>query len=458
MSRAQAESIAKAVLYEGYMLYPYRPSSVKNRQRWTFGGIYPQAYSEAQAGADPWSMQTQCLALGSLHTRLTVKIGFLHLVEREAGELREALSVWPDGPEPEFRKVEVLQIDGRSYYAWQEAVEREVDVGELGLSDLTAGPRQIRFTFSGQRELEPLLNQSGDVAGVLIRTQQPIEGRVELSATPIAGQVFRVTVRIANLTPVENTGDLSRNAVSLYAFVSTHTILGLSEGEFVSLLDPPEALRAAVGSCENVGAWPVLVGTQGERDTLLASPIILYDYPEIAPESPGDLFDGTEIDEILTLRILAMTDEEKREMAAVDERARALLERTERLSPEQLNKLHGTLRSLRPIDGGAESNATPWDALDSKPRLAYLRVGGVDLRVGDHVRLRPRAGADILDIALGGKSATIESIERDFEDRVHVAVIVDDDPGKEFGLDRMPGHRFFFSPEEVEPLAGEGRP
>ena len=111
--------------------------------------------------------------------------------------------------------------------------------------------------------------------------------------------------------------------------------------------------------------------------------------------------------------------------------------------------MHGTLRSLRPMDDGA----APWDALESKPRLAYLRVGGVDLRVGDRVRLRPRAGADILDIALRGKTATIESIERDFEDRVHVAVIVDDDPGKEFGFHRMPGHRFFFSPEEVEPLA-----
>ena len=190
---------------------------------------------------------------------------------------------------------------------------------------------------------------------------------------------------------------------------------------------------------------------------MLCSPIILYDYPEIAPESPGDLFDGTEIDEILTLRILAMTDEEKREMAAVDERARALLERTEALSPQALNKLHGALRSLRRIESQAESDAPPWEALDSKPRLAYLRVGGVDLRVGDHVRLRPRAGADILDIALGGKTATIESLERDFEDRVHVAVTVDDDPGREFGLERMPGHRFFFSPEELEPLANENR-
>ena len=90
----------------------------------------------------------------------------------------------------------------------------------------------------------------------------------------------------------------------------------------------------------------MLVG-EGQRDTLLSSPIILYDYPQIAPESPGDLFDGTEIDEILSLRILTMTDEEKREMRAVDERARRILERTEALPPEHFMKLHGALRGLR---------------------------------------------------------------------------------------------------------------
>ncbi len=454
MNLVQAERIAKAVLYEGYMLYPYRPSSVKNRQRWTFGGIYPQVYSEAQAGTDPWSMQTQCLTQGNPQTKVTVRIGFLHLIEREVGELPETLRAWP----PEFRKLSLLEIGERRYYAWQEAVEREVVIGELRLSDLTAGPLQIPFAFSGGRDLEPLRDQNGGIAGVLIRTQQPIEGRVELTAEAVAEQVFRITVRIFNQTALNQAADLSRNAASLHALVSTHTILGLSEGKFVSSLDPPEALRDAVNDCQNIGAWPVLVGVEGERDTMLCSPIILYDYPEIAPESPGDLFDGTEIDEILTLRILAMTDEEKREMAAVDERARALLERTEALSPEALIGLHGTLRSLRPIESQAESDAPPWETLDSKPRLAYLRVGEVDLRVGDHVRLRPRAGADILDIALGGKTATIEAIERDFEDRVHVAVVVDDDPGKEFGLDRMPGHRFFFSPEEVEPLASGAQP
>ncbi|MGH9704507.1 MAG: hypothetical protein ACRD4K_14115, partial [Candidatus Acidiferrales bacterium] len=104
-------------------------------------------------------------------------------------------------------------------------------------------------------------------------------------------------------------------------------------------------------ACRNIGTWPVLVGDEGRRDTLLSSPIILYDYPQIAPESPGDLFDGAEIDEILSLRIMTMTEEEKREMRESDERARQILERTESLPHEHLKKLHGALRGMRPFHG-----------------------------------------------------------------------------------------------------------
>jgi hypothetical protein len=157
-----------------------------------------------------------------------------------------------------------------------------------------------------------------------------------------------------------------------------------------------------------------------------------------------------------------MTDEEKREMIATDERARALLARTEGLGAEQMQKLHGTLRQVRALDAasvGASISAaqtampvSPWAELDARPHLACVRVAGVEIRIGDQVRLRPRGRADIFDIALSGMVATIESIERDFDDHVHVAVTIDDDPGKDFGVQRMPGHRFFFGPDEIEPL------
>jgi hypothetical protein len=114
-------------------------------------------------------------------------------------------------------------------------------------------------------------------------------------------------------------------------------------------MDPPDDLQAAASGCSNIGLWPVMVGEADERDAMLASPIILYDYPQIAPESAGDCFDGTEIDEILALRVITMTDEEKAEARRTDPRARALLDRTEGLSDEHMMKLHGVLRGLRPV-------------------------------------------------------------------------------------------------------------
>ena len=90
--------------------------------------------------------------------------------------------------------------------------------------------------------------------------------------------------------------------------------------------------------------------------------------------------------------------------------------------------------------------------LQDRPAVASVRHLGVELRAGDRVRLWPKRGADILDLALAGKVATIEALEQDFEDRVHLAVVIDDDPGKQFGLGRFPGHRFFFALDEVEPM------
>ncbi len=191
---------------------------------------------------------------------------------------------------------------------------------------------------------------------------------------------------------------------------------------------------------------------------MLSSPIILYDYPQIAPESPGSLFDGTEIDEILSLRILTMTDAEKDEMRRCDERTRQILERTESMPPEQFMKLHGVLRELRPATGEASMNEWEWQLLEEKAALDHIVVSGQEVRRGDRVRLFPRKGGDVLDIALHGQVATIESIEQDYEGKLHVCVVLDEDPGRDMGLLRQPGHRFFFDPSEIDPLPpGEQR-
>ena len=91
-----------------------------------------------------------------------------------------------------------------------------------------------------------------------------------------------------------------------------------------------------------------------------------------------------------------------------------------------------------------------WDPMEEHKQLQRVLAAGIELKPGDRVRLRPRKGGDIMDIALAGKAATIASIEQDFENRIHLAVTIDDDPGRDFGFDGKPGHRFFFSPEEVE--------
>lgn len=209
-------------------------------------------------------------------------------------------------------------------------------------------PYRLDFSFLASCATELLGRPNDPVAGILIRRQQAVAGTVEVVAQPVGRACFKIAVRLENQTPFEDKAWPSRDQALMQSFISTHTILTVRDGEFVSLLDPPQEYRENA-ACRNMGTYPVLVGQEGERDMLLSSPIILYDYPQIAPESAGDLFDSTEIDEILTLRILTLTDEEKEEARQADERVKALLERTESLSPELLMKLHGTMRSLRPL-------------------------------------------------------------------------------------------------------------
>lgn len=363
MKLDQVEKIANAVLYEGYILYPYRPSTVKNRQRFSFGALYPESYSVAQRGAERFMMQTECLVEGDASAQIDVKARFLHLVSREIGRLSSTLSELPEQAEPVYETVPALEAGDEIFQTWQEAVERDVRVENLKISDAVGRAHRETFAFPSKREIEPLRETDGKIVGVIVRRRRMIEGAIEISAASAGERLYKLTVRVLNLTPhalAAKSADedstyahrQERDEALLQTLASTHAILRVREGaEFVSLLDPPEGLREAVASCKNEGVWPVMVGEEGERSMLLASPIILYDYPQIAPESAGDLFDGTEIDEILTLRIMTLTDEEKREMRSVDERARKILERTETLLPEQLMKLHGAVRSLRPSKG-----------------------------------------------------------------------------------------------------------
>jgi hypothetical protein len=359
MNTQHIDAIAKAVLYEGYMLYPYRPSSVKNRQRFNFGVLYPRPYSEAQSGSDAWSIQTECLVRGDSVSTVEIRLRFLKLIARSVRATEAAV---------ERQSVSAIDGDGNLVVTWQEAIECEVTLPVCKLEGLVATPVEWRFPFPAKEVTEPLRRANGTVAGIVTRKQESVRGVVEGKVFPVTEGVFRLQVRVKNLTPFDGMGtEATRDSALMRSLVSAHVLLGVADGEFVSLLEPPEELRDLAASCQNVGVWPVLVGAEGQRDTMLASPIILYDYPQIAPESPGDLFDGTEIDAILALRILTMTDDEKQEMRQTDERARKMLERTEALSMEALAKLHGTLRELRPSFPSARNEPARFEPARSAP-------------------------------------------------------------------------------------------
>jgi hypothetical protein len=335
------KQVAEAVLYEGYILWPYRRSATKNQQRWTFGGVYPRAYSEVRGEDDPWIVQTQCLVLGDEDSAIDVKVRFLHVVERRVARKRRDVAC---NVSTAWEFVDELRVGGERYLSWDEATEREVAVGRLKLSELLGSSRRVDTEIPGGSREEPLGETTGEVVGAQVRSWRQLDGAVELEAERLSEGLFRVTVRITNTTRWRG-GD--RETTLKQTFVSTHAALEVEGGEFVSLMDPPEEFREAAQGCENIKLWPVLVGEEGERNMMLSAPIILYDYPQIAPESPGDLFDGTEIDQLLVFNILNLTDEEKEEMRASDPRAREILERTESLSPEELMNLHGAIREFR---------------------------------------------------------------------------------------------------------------
>jgi hypothetical protein len=460
MNRSMVEQVADAVLYEGYMLYPYRPSATKNKQRFTFGRVYPQAYSEDQNGRERCAMQTQVLVEGADPT-VDLRLRFLHPMNRQVGRLPEPLAEWEENAETE--NVPELRVGGDLYQTWKEAVEQEIEAPAVSVKDLSGRPREIPFSFPDFHEEEPIWDKGDDdgneqIVGVMTRRRQALDGVVELAAEPLTGStsssnVSRLTVRIVNRTPVPQALLDDQDAIVMRLLASAHTILRVQEGAFLSLMDPPPEYAEAADACENDGTWPVLVGSKdgdeaaNQRDTMLSSPIILQDYPEIAPESPGDFFDGAEMDEMLALHIQAMTDEEKREMRSADERGREILERMENLPDEHLQKLHGTIREMRALGGSATGE-------EQNGKEKSVTVEGVTYRVGDRVRIQPGGGGgrDVMDLALDGMTAIIQAIEEDFENRVHFALVIEDDPGRDFGMDRRPGHRFFYGPDEVERL------
>jgi hydrogenase maturation protease len=336
VNRELVRKIADAVLYEGYMLYPYRPSAIKNRQRWSFGILYPPTYAEVGDNTERCTMHSEFLLETTGSVTLQLQLRFLHLFTRQVAEFSNG----------RFKPVPSLDVGGQLIESWDEGVERSVDL-ELTLA---FAPPPFPFHFPGSSETQLLRDNLGQLAGIVRHTQHEISGTVSVSAESIRLGLLKLTVEITNTTPFAQ-DPRDRNLALLRSLLSAHTILSVSGGQFVSLLDPPEELRDAASACTNLGNFPVLAGDPPQRDLLLCSPIVLYDYPQIAPESATDFFDATEMDEMLTLRVMTLTDDEKNEMRLADDHVRNLLERTEQSTREQLMKTHGTMRGLRTVSG-----------------------------------------------------------------------------------------------------------
>jgi hypothetical protein len=340
-----ARKVADAVLYEGYLLYPYRASAAKNQARWQFGVLMPRLWSEA--GPDePWSTQTECLLEPGDGTTVRVLVRFLHVQSKTVEEV--------DVEAGTFREVGALPVDGSELVPWDEATEQEVTV-EAPLARLLEGELVTPLERPGGRRVEPVHTAAGKLAGRTVRRRWPVMGTVKLSALRLDGPYGLVRLRLV----VENASawqdpKADRGIALRRSLVAAHSLIGIDQGVFLSLLDPPEWARPFAEACANLHTWPVLIGDEGRRDAMLSSPIILYDHPTIAPESPGDLFDATEIDEILTLRTMALTEAEKREARATDERAAAIIDRVDNMPPELLERLHGAVRYLRGVEGAEE--------------------------------------------------------------------------------------------------------
>jgi hypothetical protein len=455
-SFAAARKVADAVLFEGYVLYPYRASSAKNQVRWQFGVVAPRAWSEA-GGPEPWLQQTQVLLdPGEGDPALHVKLRCLQVQTRTVERA--------DGGT--FTPVPELEVGDQLLVTWEEGVEREVDAVVF-----TGRPieKVLPFQLPSGEEVEHVAGPDGRVAARLVRSRHTVDGVMRLTVARPDGpcQPVRVTIRIENLTRYGGSPD-DRDGGVRRSLVAAHTLLAVTGADFISLLEPPEWARPAVSACENINTWPVLVGDPGRRDTMLSSPIILYDHPVIAPESDGDFFDSTEIDELLTLRTMTLTEAEKREARSTDDRAAAIIDRVDAMPPELLDKLHGAIRYLRGTETATEPEPAeevppadvppeevPWwnPAADAavSPGTDHVRIGQAEIARGSRVRLRPgRHGTDAHDMFVHGQTATVEAVVRDVDDRVHLAVILDGDPDAD--LARWHGRFLYFAPEEVEPL------
>jgi hypothetical protein len=391
------EELVRSLLFEGYALYPYTPG-VKNATPTPFGIVYPPAYAEAQPAAFPM-LRLEAVLEADRDARLDGTVLF-------------------------------LQATGERH----EAAERSIELGPVSLDELARGPLRDSFGFPmGDGELR---------------------GRVAMRVELISSTLARVRLCVHNETDLGGDPEtVSRGEALRHSLISTHPLLEVERGRFISPLERHGTEGEAALESKSVNTFPVLLG--GEDRAVLGAAIVLPDHPELAPESLGNLFDNTEIEEALLLHVHALSDDEREEISGQDPAVREMIERAEAATGDDIMGLHGRLTYTEPDVEGRHANGgppKPPPGLDEVQGEKEIAAAGTTVRLGDKIVLRPGTEGDVYDKMLHGRTATVERIYRGYDERIYLGVTVDDDPGQE--LLRETGRFLFFFADEVEPVAG----
>ena len=452
-----ARAVADAVLYEGYLLYPYRATSSKNHSRWQFGVLGPPGAAPSGHGEEA-ALSTQLLVRGIRdETAISLRLRFLHLQSRQP-QRRTA-----DG---DFEVVDELVVGTRRWLQWDEAVEHEPPPMSWRLGQLR-DEQTTAVVAPGGEDVEAVRDDNGVEVGRLVRLRRPLTARLSVQADVVRSDLVRINVTVENITEDAAADPVTAVAHSL---IGAHLLISVTAAEFVSMTDPPPDAAAAAAACVQHRCWPVLAGPEGDSSLMLVSPIILYDHPEVAPQSAGSLFDSTEIDEILTLRVMTMTDEEKADARATDAKAAEIIDRCDAMAPEAMQQLHGILRHPHATEFDVPTFSAPpdvdlagtfgfdgdvpwWDpAVDGSvdPATDAVFVNGVRVAKGSQVRIQPSRRADAQDIFFAGQLARVTAVLNDVDGQHHVAVVLVDDPAAE--MHDWYGRYLYFAPDEIEPV------
>ena len=402
MSSRGVDELVSTLLYEGYALYPYTPGAAKNATPTPFGIVYPKTYADSQPAAFPM-LRLECVLQGGPEAKLTASVRFL----QAAGERHEG-------------------------------TERRLDPAPATLAELAREPVDLAFRFDPE-----------DADGA-----PPLVGRVRMRAELLGPELARVKLCVHNDSEVGPTADPepTRAEALRRSLLSVHPMLEVEGGMFVSPLERDGEAGEAVEASDSVNTFPVLIG---EGDVaVLGAAIMLPDHPELAPESLGNLFDNTEIEEALLLHVKALSDDEREEITEQDPAVREMIERADKVTKDEMLDLHGRLTfsepAAEPADGERTNGTqlTPPAGLDVTPGEHELELGAKRVKLGDKVTLRPGTEGDVYDKMVHGRTATIERIYKGYDDRVYLGVTIDDDPGQD--LLRETGRYLFFFADEVE--------